>query len=894
MLIRTKNPAGPNQGSKKHKEGMKPESASTPKEKATRSTGKSRQGTKSRQASASESAVAEEPMQPTFQMEEPSHPEFDTGAADQPIVQSSQHPEWVSQQQKPPTLDRDWNKTLPATHKSIQLWISELVKQSDSRSSFNELMDTPLDFSNFLINRLRVETLTPELIAGPTYELMKGPPPCVDHLVLEVAASEPAISTGTPFSTTIDQDAPSLKSSSQTSLHSTSLQNEVLFCYFDAFLSSVEPKSYKEALTKSCCIEAMQEELNEFERLDIWELVPHPDRVMIITLKWIYKVKFDELGGVFKNKARFVARGYHQEKSIDFEESFDLFARLEAIRIFLAFAAQMNMIAKPSKKHLHAVKRIFRYLRGTINIGLWYSKDFCIALIAFVDADHVGFQDTKRKQVENEVVELYFIRTEYQLTDIFTKALGRERLDFLINKLGMRSMSPETLKSMAEEEDEKINEEMYDDVNVELKDAELDDEDKGDAEMANVAQENDEQSQEKIVVLHEDINLEAVSAQVQDVAQATITALGTQNETTGAPPSSSSHSVSSNYGKSILEDKDGIDKGVTNKLKKRKPDDAKRDEDPPARPDQGLKKRKTSKDIEPSNKFKKPKRPHTPDPVWNTGKTIDDGPTQNWLSDLAIVEKPSKTSNELMSTPIDFTVFSFNRLQINDLTKVDLVRPIYNLLKGTCKSYVELEYNIEECYKALNDQLDWNNPKGDKYPFELSKPLPLVESINHLIVLDDYFSNNDLAYFYQKKLNISKLRTRDEDLSQRAPHTTLSNPQRVIYEDKLNRKRLMRSDELYKFSDGTLQSVQDIVHDMANNLRMGYNKVMPRMKWCILDKKQSYIMVKDIDHQLLERSYHGPSDAVHNPPWPLKVSQKALVSFLTEITHISIDFLTPS
>nr|GEV19719.1 retrovirus-related Pol polyprotein from transposon TNT 1-94 [Tanacetum cinerariifolium] len=84
------------------------------------------------------------------------------------------HPEWFSQQKKPPTPDRDWTKTLPATYGSIQPWISELAKQSDSCSSFNELMDTPVNFSNFLINRLKVDTLTLELLASPTYKLMKG------------------------------------------------------------------------------------------------------------------------------------------------------------------------------------------------------------------------------------------------------------------------------------------------------------------------------------------------------------------------------------------------------------------------------------------------------------------------------------------------------------------------------------------------------------------------------------------------------------------------------------------------------------------------------------------------------------------------------------------------
>ncbi|GJR69658.1 retrovirus-related pol polyprotein from transposon TNT 1-94 [Tanacetum coccineum] len=99
-------------------------------------------------------------------------------------------------------------------------------------------------------------------------------------------------------------------------------QDEALFGYFDAFFSFVEPKSYKDALTESCWIEAMQEELNELECLEVWELAPCPVRVMVITLKWIYKVKLDELGGVLKNKARLVARGYHQEEGIDFEESF--------------------------------------------------------------------------------------------------------------------------------------------------------------------------------------------------------------------------------------------------------------------------------------------------------------------------------------------------------------------------------------------------------------------------------------------------------------------------------------------------------------------------------------------------------------------------------------------
>ncbi|GJW12673.1 retrovirus-related pol polyprotein from transposon TNT 1-94 [Tanacetum coccineum] len=122
------------------------------------------------------------------------------------------------------------------------------------------------------------------------------------------------------------------------------LHEQALFCYYDAFLTSVKPKNYKDALTQACWIEAMQEELHEFKCLEVWELVPRLDKVMVITLKWIYKVKLDEMGGILKNKARLVARGYRQEEGIDFEESFAPVARLDAIRIFLAYASHMNMI----------------------------------------------------------------------------------------------------------------------------------------------------------------------------------------------------------------------------------------------------------------------------------------------------------------------------------------------------------------------------------------------------------------------------------------------------------------------------------------------------------------------------------------------------------------------
>nr|GFA67005.1 hypothetical protein [Tanacetum cinerariifolium] len=155
--------AGSDRGSKRRREGKEPESASTPLQTATRSAGRSTTGFKSQQVSANESASVEEPVQTTCQMDEPSY-------------------------LKPPTPDHDWNKTLPAVQGSTQTWISELAKQADSCSSFNELLDNPLDFFNFIMHQLRVDTLTHKLLAGPTYELIKGS--CTSLIELEYHLEE--------------------------------------------------------------------------------------------------------------------------------------------------------------------------------------------------------------------------------------------------------------------------------------------------------------------------------------------------------------------------------------------------------------------------------------------------------------------------------------------------------------------------------------------------------------------------------------------------------------------------------------------------------------------------------------------------------------------------------
>ncbi|GJX75468.1 retrovirus-related pol polyprotein from transposon TNT 1-94 [Tanacetum coccineum] len=301
-----------------------------------------------------------------------------------------------------------WVKCLRSKDEALDFIIKFLKMIQDSCQTL--LLQHHLYHLQELIGIFLFQPLFDELLNPPSS--VDRPAPEVIAPIAEVVAPKPAASTGSPSSTTVDQDAPSPSNSQTTpetqspvisndveednhdldvahmnndpffgipilendseassssdviptivhtaapnSEHVTKwtkdhpldniigelerpvstrlqLHEQALFCYYDAFLSSVEPKTYKDALTQSCWIEAMQEELNEFERLEVWELVPRPDKVIVITLKWIYKVKFDEIGGILKNKARLVACGYRQEEGIDFEESFALVARLDAI-----------------------------------------------------------------------------------------------------------------------------------------------------------------------------------------------------------------------------------------------------------------------------------------------------------------------------------------------------------------------------------------------------------------------------------------------------------------------------------------------------------------------------------------------------------------------------------
>ncbi|GJU68065.1 retrovirus-related pol polyprotein from transposon TNT 1-94 [Tanacetum coccineum] len=138
----------------------------------------------------------------------------------------------------------------------------------------------------------------------------------------------------------------------------------------------MEPKNVKEAMTDPAWIESMQEELLQFKRLDVWVLVPPSDNIKPLTLKWLFKNKHDEENTVIQNKTRLVVRGYRQEEGIDFEESFTPVARMEAIRIFLAYAAHKSFIVFQMD-----VKTAF--LHGTLKEDVYVCQPE-----GFIDADH--------------------------------------------------------------------------------------------------------------------------------------------------------------------------------------------------------------------------------------------------------------------------------------------------------------------------------------------------------------------------------------------------------------------------------------------------------------------------------------------------------------------------
>ncbi|GJT55926.1 retrovirus-related pol polyprotein from transposon TNT 1-94 [Tanacetum coccineum] len=227
----------------------------------------------------------------------------------------------------------------------------KLLKQAQVRPKHQGL--TSGHISSGLVQNQAVSTSTKpptkndcDFLFQPMLDEYFKPPSVVSTTISAATLPLPDI-TRASSSTSIDQDAPSSSTSpnnetasppiNYTNVEEPNIEEEA------EIILKEEQKNYKEAMIESSWIEAMQEKIHEFDRLQVWELVPRPNKVMIINLKWIFKVKLDEYGRVLKDKARLVAKGYCQEERIDLEESFSPVECIEAICIFITYTAHMNI-----------------------------------------------------------------------------------------------------------------------------------------------------------------------------------------------------------------------------------------------------------------------------------------------------------------------------------------------------------------------------------------------------------------------------------------------------------------------------------------------------------------------------------------------------------------------
>nr|GFA20449.1 retrovirus-related Pol polyprotein from transposon TNT 1-94 [Tanacetum cinerariifolium] len=184
-------------------------------------------------------------------------------------------------------------------------------------------------------------------------------------------------------------------------------------CLFSCLLSPIEPANVAEALKDADWVSAMQDELDQFARFKVWRLVPRPEGKTIIKTKWIFKNKKDESSLVIRNKARLVAVGYSQQEGIDYDKTFAPVARIEAIRLFLAYAAHKDFTVFQMDVKTSFLNEILKekvgFQKGSIDtrytwVFFLHSKDEASeVIISFIKKTLVNFQlQVLRVQTDND------------------------------------------------------------------------------------------------------------------------------------------------------------------------------------------------------------------------------------------------------------------------------------------------------------------------------------------------------------------------------------------------------------------------------------------------------------------------------------------------------------
>nr|GFA04672.1 hypothetical protein [Tanacetum cinerariifolium] len=760
------------------------------------STGSDRGLRDKEKASTSESAIAEEPVQTTSQIEETSHPVFETGAEDQPIVQTSQHPEWFPQPKKPPTPDRDWNKTLPAVQGSAQTWISELAKQADSRFSFNELLDTLLDFSNFIMNRLGVDTLTPELLAGPTYELMRGS--CNSLTELEYHLEEVYKATTDQLDwvnpeevarTEATQLKIVLRRSKQESHISqiggsstdggTSSKPGVLDVPFDDSEEEISWNSSDDEDEEIAKIdepediessggddeetesdgESEEEETREEEEESFDPIPRTPED--------------SEDDGYGKEDQGLKVS--EEQRLIEEEEAEELYRDQESSSVSSQFVS--NILNPTSDAGMESIFATASSPMAPLQTTTPIMTPYTIATITIISHASIppttipseGLQNLPTFdsvfRFEDRLKSLEANFSEFIQTNQFAKAVSN------IPGIVHQYMNQQMMKAVREA--------------VQIQTDRLCD---------SYQRENDEflrtidDNMKRIIKEHVKSQVkEQVSRILPRIEESVNAQLEAEVLTRSSHSSRTTYAVAADLSKMELK-KILIEKMEGNKetaiLKRRREDDDDDQEGPSAGSYRGSKRRRESGEpesarapLEPATRspgrsttgskswqasvsesafteepvkttsqieepshlmfetgaedqpivqtsqhpewFPQLKKPPTSDRDWNKTLPAAQGSTQLWISDLE-TQADSRTSfSKLLDTPLDFSNFIMNRLSVDTLTPKLLAGPTYELMRGSCNSLTELEYHLEEVYKATTDQLDWVNLECQRYPHNL-------------------------------------------------------------------------------------------------------------------------------------------------------------------------------